>query len=869
MNILARIGRPRGVPPLAIITKTRSCSFRFQSTSVSIFSGQRRFVKALSIRSHLGSSKFRHGTGAASNCFNYNYSTSSTLGERNDAIYNDDRFDAFHNNNNNNRFGRRLRNLLEKNHEHENLANCWNQADQVLKESLQDLRILRARTERLKKKTNLQGTIRTQNERQQLLLDCLVLFDALSESLPRAEEYSSSWLSSSGGTDSANASASANASSFTTAAAFVLDQNLWNEFLKEWMMAWKQQHNGSPNKKFPTPSQMADHVDRYRSRCLVEPDPTSYNLLLNAMIHGRNNNASNAATINSNSNNTNPRIKAIKLADDYLRRLLDAQQQHQQSLAFHQKINYVDTVSITTVMQGWVTLGQPRKAQEWLDVMEEIAAAAPAADTTAASDETISPNAIAYSTLIHGWARRGEPLEAEAVLERAIEYASNQIINRHQRDIMYEQVEDGNDPYYPNSNHNNVIPLVDRVVFHTVLDAWGNKSASSRNDLGGDNNNNNNKRKIKSKNQSKNDSMHNPSLRAKALVQKMNDLADQHPLWFGDILRPNDETWHKLIAVVASSTPHSHLQKPHKQEVGPHAAEKLLLEFEETRHNSNNNHSSSSTQAVLLNRILQAYCSTNNMEEAEAFFYRRCQHLEGTEASSLSTTSPTFPNDVTFNTILSGWATEARVAAKTKKKISKKWAFEIPLRAQAWLETMQEHNFPPSTRSFGSVLQAWSLSTKFHNDAANRAEDLLRKRVWPLLLLEEEHWQDPDLARGVVICTNICLRAWSNQASSSEMSMARCLRLLSDFLDLVEKHWNANQEEEIKLLRPTEETFRAVLHAICTPSKNSTPVQKHDQARALLSCMKDRFRLRPSKGDLAKFERLKQRRDSYFASKKE
>ena len=46
-------------------------------------------------------------------------------------------------------------------------------------------------------------------------------------------------------------------------------------------------------------------------------------------------------------------------------------------------------------------------------------------------------------------------------------------------------------------------------------------------------------------------------------------------------------------------------------------------------------------------------------------------------------------------------------------------------------------------------------------------------------------------------------------------------------------------------------------------------VQKHNHSKVLLACMRERFRLMPSKGDLAKFERLKQRRDAYLAKHKQ
>ncbi len=693
------------------------------------------------------------------------------------------------------RFGIRLQDLLHHSNDKNDLVVVWRHYGDVFRHSLQELRILRARGE---SQVSLE-------KRLDMILDSLVLLDQLSESLPRAEDYSSSWLSSN------NEAASSEAGSL------ILDQGLFNEFLKEWMMGWKeeqhyhyhhhhqqqqqQQSYKSSKTLLPTPTQMAERIDAYRSRCLVQPDPTCYNLLLNAMIY-------------SKGGSIQDRRKAILLADDYLRRLLQAQQST--------VCQYVDTVSVTTVMKSWVDLGQPRKAQDWLDLMEE--------------NIEIPPNAVAYSILIHGYAKRGDALAAESILERALEYATTAPNQTNNEEDCFQN------------------PLVDRVVFHAVLDAWAAK-AGARGRFRGNTNSNSNDESL-------------PSLRAKALVQRMNDLADKP--WFEKPLRPNDETWHKLIAVVASSSQSRSRTK--SEEVGPRAAERLLLEMEETKRKGNDGSylPYSSTPAVLLNRILQAYCSCGRqMEEAEAFYHRRCQLIEQEQASlpKHERDRQEFPNEITFHTILNGWATVAKATANMKKKNTTKKILEIPLRTEAWLDILQEQHGRLSTRAYGSVLQAWSLSTKHHSDAAERAEYLLRNHVWPLLQ-DPKHVTDHDLAKGVVICTNIVLRAWSNQTAATlgenSNSVTSSLRLLNDFLELLE----TSKEQHGIRLQPTEETFRAVLHAIATPSKCLTPVQKHDHAKAIFTCMKETFRLQPSKGDLSKFERLKQRRDDHFTKDK-
>lgn len=546
-------------------------------------------------------------------------------------------------------------------------------------------------------------------------------------------------------------------------------------------------------------------------------------------------------------------------------------------------------------MKGWVDLGQPQKAHQWLD-------------------SGIPLNAVAYSTLIHGWARRGEALSAESVLERALEEATSDIANRTTNMDMINTTDSetiiGNG--YDDCHERNV-SIVDRVVFHTVLDAWAARAASqgtsSTNGTSNDGDENKNSQPVAV-----------PAVRAKALVQTMIDMADHHPLSFAH-LRPNDETWHKLIAVVAtssSSKTNDRRTMTVEDEVGPRAAEKLLLEFESRQQHDllysssslSTPSSSCSTPAVLLNRILNAYCSCGTqMEAAEAFYHRRRNLLENeSRFRQQETTATTFPNEVTFNTILTGWANAAKVAAKKKKNTTAAADAEIPLRAQAWLEALQEQHGDSgvcskrSTRSYSSVLQAWSLSTHLYKDAADRAEDLLRRSVWTLLLEEEGDFHhhrsgdsssrsrtlDLELERGIVICTNIVLRAWSNQIAAaaasgndhnnntnhSNRAVGKCLRLLHDFLDLVEKKGqkqgqppsqNKMSSSSSNNIKPTEETFRAVLHAIiATPSNGMNPVQKHDHANALLRCMKDTYRLYPSKGDLSKFQRLTKRRDAFL-----
>lgn len=430
-----------------------------------------------------------------------------------------------------------------------------------------------------------------------------------------------------------------------------------------------------------------------------------------------------------------------------------------------------------------------------------------------------------------------------------------------------------------------------------MLDAWAAKAAA------GHNNNNNQKPGAGS---NSNDAIV-PAIRARELVETMQDLADNTSTTTTSLehIRPNEETWYKLIATIALQQEQQRKRKPRtkspaaagkveeEESFGPRGAEAMLAQFE------TDTESHSATPTILLNRILRAYCANGKrMEEAEAFYHRRCQIL-ATTSRDVNTGAPTapseasrFPNEVTFNTILTGWATAAEVAKKREKSRSKSKAnsdnevdtrrtaaaVDMPHRAEAWLEEMRQQQHSPSTRSYGSILQVWSLSTRNHEDAANRAEELLRRHVWKTF---DDHDGNDSVTtagnhQGITICTNIVLRAWSNQIVSAlptrvtnkangvgidssglpprpSLAVGRCIRLFHDFLTLPGE-----------IVKPTAETFRAVLHAIVSPSNGMTPLQKYDHSKALLTCMKDVYRIRPGPDDLRKFERIESVKKSYL-----
>eukprot|EP00536_Pseudo-nitzschia_multiseries_P014216 jgi/Psemu1/37889/gm1.37889_g len=741
----------------------------------------------------------------------------------------------------------------------------WKHAEDVLRTSLREIRVLRARCERERERfaageEDVSAAAAALSSRQWVAMigDCIRVLDRLSLSLPQAEDLASSWLF------DRNPGVSSVPGPAETS---VLDRSLLNELLKEWMMGWKatqqqqqqqqrqqpQQrlHGGSipqgqaPNTKpgmlLPTPSAMAEKVDRYRSTCLIQPDPTSFNLLLHAMIRGE------------PSPHPRRRLAAVKLADDYLHRLVEAQSRwlssssHNTNNGHQYRYPYFDAVSVATVMKGWVDLGQPQRAHDWLD------------RTRTAS---VPPNAVAYATAIDGWAKARKPQKAESVLEMAL----SESLER----LELEQLDSRAGADVDEKETTGIV--IDRVTFHTVLDAWAAAAAAS--------------------------TIGNPGSpfvpaanRARALVETMHHLADAHPDRLADLLRPSDETYYKLIATVAAQqqplTRTATVNANSDSGTGPAAAEALLNQFED------DTGSHSATPAIVLNRVLRAYCANGRqMEEAEFFFRRRCKILEVAASShshrsfqSSGTNTPRgslFPDQVSFHTILTGWATAAEVASKRNKFRSNNntaaaanaalAAAEIPFRAEAWLEEMQRYSHPPSTRAYGSVLQAWSLSTRCHEDAADRAEELLKRHVWKMLDDDHDHDRNRNhqsataTATGITICTNIVLRAWSNQIASlpaprgshhqtsatpsCSRAVGRCLRLLHDFLAL------ARDAPKPLQLAPTAETFRAVLHAIVSPSNGMTPIQKYDHSRALRTCMMDGYKIRPGPADLKKFERI-------------
>ena len=787
------------------------------------------------------------------------------------------------------------------------VASC-KEAEDVLRTSLEEIRILR--TSRIERHHPHHHDENSNNDNDRddsndallvssLIRDCILLLNTVATTLPSIEEYYSPTSPSSllfpNKNNSSNSSSCSNNNSMiddfddmicsndgddiiedtdvSASSCSVLEVQLLNELLKEWLLALQhgqvRSSSSTSNKLLPTPTQMAEIIDRYRSCMLLQPNATSYNILLNAMM-----------MMMTNANN---RQRGVNLADDYLRRLVRVQQQQQQQQQQQGgtlNSSIVDVISFTTVIKGWVGLDQPNKAQELFDKMQLVA--------------DVSPNAITYSTLIHGFAKAGHAMKAETLLLRSIQTELDRLedndgtMRQHQH-RQEEGDDDGNgmnDIKNNKSNNNNRRHrIVDRIVFHTVIDAWAAKAvtASTVGGRRGRSTTNVNTARFKKKQQQSNDDIVDtnttnnivPALRAKHIVDTMDSLANDH---YPDMeyLRPNKETWYKLICAIASQQQQQQLGTTvsssfsSSSSYGPMAAEEMLDRIENNNNGGDDDEFGVETPAVVLNRMLRAYITTNltastttmatngtgtgyngdvdcnhgqviiqRMIDAEDFYHRRIskqkqsllqqqQQQDASPSSSLlsSSSSPAFPNAITFNTILTGWANTATdyyssVGRRRGTKISTTGTTDtssssngdndndgtrkdaattmrIPERTEVWLQEMTRYGFQPSTRSYGSMLQAYcatttptAMNTRNSHDqcdnkhtatvavaAAERAEDILKRYIFsdPEKFFSAQNSSNNSVsagsggdndnpALGITICTNIVLRAWSNLTS--------------------------------------------------------------------------------------------------------
>ena len=217
----------------------------------------------------------------------------------------------------------------------------------------------------------------------------------------------------------------------------------------------------------------------------------------------------------------------------------------------------------------------------------------------------------------------------------------------------------------------------------------------------------------------------------------------------------------------------------------PRRAERLLKELEAERQ---------PVSLVAYNTMLNGYAQAGK-------FLAALELLEKLEASP-----DLAPDETSYNTVLSSY-----VASKED---------DAPAQGEALLSRMRQQGVAPTTVSYSTLMQCWAKSKDPR--AAERVEELL-----------EEMKQYPE-SQPNIICYNIVLNAWGNQArlaskrTNDQKALERVLRL---FQEMVERS-NTNPKHDA--LRPTDVTIRTVLHAIaaCSASRKGelidslTPVMK-------------------------------------------
>lgn len=532
-----------------------------------------------------------------------------------------------------------------------------------------------------------------------------------------------------------------------------LETKLLNKILSQWkreLLAIQSENRRIVRAGLPLPSEMAEKVDGYRWKCMVQPNATSFNILIHSMV----------------------KIDGVAAAEKYLERLIQVALQglDEDGPAM------VDTVTVSTIIQGWADAGQPEKAQNWL---EQMIASCDNDNSNACSLLGIRPNTMSFTFAINGWAKQAKAEKAEELLKKHLE-----IFGKYRNEQL----------------------APDRVLFHTVLDAWSKVRDP--------------KLRIKIAPQ-----------RAEQLMELMNKVAEREKhdhesvVSDPDALRPNMETWCKLVAIYARTNAKGY---------GPTAAANILYSVEQEM--------GETAPIVTVNRILYGYTNLRKMKEAQMF-------LESRLEQTLDAPSLCKPDRFTLNTLLAGFS-----------ELSKSDP-EAPIHAQNWFDRLStEHAITPIMETYGSLLNVWCGCVRLRDDAAEKTEQILRNQVLDLYhakpISHSEHnpkWLSKRRASNFktendfTICLNIVLKAWAIHAShhrqnseESQHAVERSLRLLHELLQVDDEDEDKTQfayemDGNLRGVRakPTEATFRAVLHGIL----DSSISQKYERANVILDLM--------------------------------
>jgi pentatricopeptide repeat protein len=187
--------------------------------------------------------------------------------------------------------------------------------------------------------------------------------------------------------------------------------------------------------KILLPSNVAEKLDSYRWRSLVQPNTKTYNLILDAAASSYNNKTGvlfaqslveKMIQIDKESSSLSPPISSTLEGDDSL------------------GVVIIDVITVGSVIKAWVNSGLPEapdKAYAWLEWLDSRSN-----DDQQGSSRHLRPNNKIYTMVMHSYAQVGDAIRAEEILERQLQ--------------DYQE------------GHGNVDAKPNTQTFNTVLLAW-------------------------------------------------------------------------------------------------------------------------------------------------------------------------------------------------------------------------------------------------------------------------------------------------------------------------------------------------------------------------------------------------------------